>query len=271
MQLLPVNHSPGIPFIELQSIDSTNNYALAQIHANLAQPGTCYFAHEQTAGKGQRGKFWASEKGANIVLSVVLQPFFLQPFQQFYLSACVAVATHGFLSNYTGENLRIKWPNDLYWMDRKLGGILIENIIQSNKEVKNTKREVASAEKLVSSWKWSVAGIGVNINQTNFPENIKNPISLKQITGKNFNTVSLAKELCLSINDCYGQLNNKEADTILRLYNDALYKKGEIAKFKKGSRNFEAVVKAVNEMGQLAVQHGIEEFFDFGEVEWEIS
>jgi BirA family biotin operon repressor/biotin-[acetyl-CoA-carboxylase] ligase len=142
----------GTPFIELQSVDSTNNYALAQIHANMAQPGTCYFAHEQTSGKGQRGKSWATERGTNIILSIVLKPDFSQPFQQFQLSACAAVAARQFFSQYDGDSLKIKWPNDIYWQDRKLGGILIENIIRSQGPGGGT-------------WDWSVVGIGLNINQ----------------------------------------------------------------------------------------------------------
>ncbi len=271
MQLPSVNHTLGTPFIELQSIDSTNNYALAQIHANLAQPGTCYFTHEQTSGKGQRGKLWTSEKGANIILSIVLRPYFLQPFQQFYLSACVAVATYRFLGKYADENLKIKWPNDLYWKDRKLGGILIENIIQSNEEVENKKGGNGNKKELMSNWKWAVAGIGININQKNFPSSLKNPVSLKNITGKEFDTLHLAKEFCLSIDKYYKQLSNKGSSAILKFYNDALYKKDEVAKFKKGSRNFEAVVKAVNASGQLIVQHAFEEHLNFGEVEWEIN
>src|SRR5215469_5061577 len=129
----------GISFIELPSVDSTNNYASEQIHANMAQHGTCYFAHEQTAGKGQRGKSWASEKGANIILSIVLKPYFLQPFQQFYLSACVATATYNFLKGFAPDHLTIKWPNDIYWQNKKLGGILIENIIGEPK--KNSDNE----------------------------------------------------------------------------------------------------------------------------------
>ena len=121
----------GTPFIELQSVDSTNNYALAQIHANMAQPGTCYFAHEQTSGKGQRGKSWATERGTNIILSIVLKPDFLQPFQQFQLECLRSGRTRQFFSKYDNDSLKIKWPNDIYWQDRKLGGILIENIIRS--------------------------------------------------------------------------------------------------------------------------------------------
>jgi BirA family biotin operon repressor/biotin-[acetyl-CoA-carboxylase] ligase len=269
LQLPPVNHSIGIPFIELQSIDSTNNYALARIHANLAQPGTCFFTHEQTAGKGRRGKVWASEKDANIAISIVLQPLFLQPFQQFYISACVAVATYKFLLNYTGENLKIKWPNDLYWENKKLGGILIENIIQGKKQADATKNK--SEKTLMNNWKWCVAGIGININQTNFPPDLKNPVSLKNIAGIDFNPVDLAKELCISLDNYYKELIAKGPDEILKLYNHALYKKDQTVKFKKGNRKFEAVVKNVDASGRLTVQHGIEELFEFGEIEWEIN
>jgi BirA family biotin operon repressor/biotin-[acetyl-CoA-carboxylase] ligase len=245
----------GTPFIELQSVDSTNNYALAQIHANMAQPGTCYFAHEQTSGKGQRGKSWATERGTNIILSIVLKPDFLQPFQQFQLSACVAVGARQFFSEYDNDSIKIKWPNDIYWQDRKLGGILIENVIRTHDQGSGR-------------WEWAVVGIGVNINQVNFATELKNPVSLKQITGKNFNQIELAKTLCKFIDDFYKKLANKEASSILAIYNRFLYKKGEMVKLKQDNRIFSGVIKNVTPMGQLVVQHSIEEQFDFGEIEW---
>lgn len=255
MPLPSPGYSLGSPFIELQSVDSTNNYALAQIHATLAQPGSCYFAHEQIAGKGQRGKSWATEKDANITMSVVLTPNFLQVFQQFQLSACVAVATHDFLRRYANGSVKIKWPNDLYWMDKKIGGILIENVLgDRNKQLK--------------MWTWAVVGIGVNVNQTAFPAAIKNAGSLKQMTGKHFDLVSLAKELCESLDLFYKKLMSEGLNPILDQYNDVLYKKNEIVKFKRGNRVFEATVKKVTEAGQLLVHHAIEERFDFGDVEW---
>ena len=242
------------PFIELQSVDSTNNYALSQIHANMAQPGTCYFAHEQTSGKGQRGKSWATERGANIILSIVLKPDFLQPTQQFQLSACIAVATRQFFDGYDRGSIKIKWPNDIYWQDRKLGGILIENIVRSKPDGGN--------------WDWAVVGIGVNINQTNFGSESKNPTSLKQITGKSFDQIELAKELCVSIDDSYRNLIKEETNAILKMYNQFLYKKGELVKLRKDNRVFSATIKNVTPTGQLVVQHGVEEQFDFGEIEW---
>ena len=274
MPLTPVNHPLGTPFVELQSIDSTNKYALAQIHANLARPGTCYFAHQQTAGKGQRGKAWISEKDLNITLSIVLKPF-LQPFQQFYLSVCVAVATHRFLSNYVSNDLRIKWPNDLYWIDQKLGGILIENVISGDNagQISDDDRitadnEQPSIDHPSSNWKWSVVGIGININQTNFPDQLENPVSLKQITGKDFNTIQLAKELCRTIDHFYNRLMIDRLLLNLDLYNHFLYKKNKVVHFRKGNQNFHATVKSVNENGQLVIQHSVEEEIDFGQLEW---
>jgi len=255
LPLPSVSSSPGIPFIELQSVDSTNNYALGQIHANLAQPGACYFAHEQTAGKGQRGKSWATEKGSNITLSIVLKPTSLQAFQQFLLSACVAVATHNFLDKYVDKAIKIKWPNDLYWKDKKIGGILIENILRSHR---------AGGV----SWDWAIIGIGININQTKFPADLKNPVSLKQITGKEFDPVQLAKELCRSIDHYYKHLPKKETSSYLDSYNHVLYKKNKAVKLKKGNRIFKTTIKGVSQTGQLITQHVIEERFDFGEVEW---
>lgn len=268
MPFIPVNHSLGTPFIELPSIGSTNNYALNQIHANLAQPGTCYFAHEQTAGKGQRGKTWSSEKDANITLSLVLKPSFLQAFQQFELSACVSVATHQFLNHYIPDDLKIKWPNDLYWKDRKLGGILIENVIRmGEQDGRNGDLKIKNRGQ-TANWDWAVVGIGLNINQTSFPAGVRNPVSLKQITSQHYDVTLLARELCERIDQHYKQLQEAGIDSILELYNRVLYKKDQTVKFKKDSRNFQASVESVNKAGQLIIHHSIEEKIDFGQIEW---
>ncbi|MBK6828679.1 MAG: biotin--[acetyl-CoA-carboxylase] ligase [Chitinophagaceae bacterium] len=147
--------SIGTPFVELQSVDSTNNYAREQIHAGMAQHGQAIFAHEQWAGKGQRGRHWVSEKGQNMAVSILLQPKSLPISRQFELSAAIALTVHQTLAVYLPEDLTIKWPNDLYWQDRKAGGILIENLLSSH-------------DQTGSSWNWAIAGIGININQTQF-------------------------------------------------------------------------------------------------------
>ena len=113
-----------------------------------------------------------------------------------------------------------------------------------------------------------VVGIGANINQTNFGTELKNPISLKQITGKSFDQIELAKKLCVSIDDSYRNLIKEETNAILKTYNQVLYKKGELVKLRKDNRVFSATIKNVTPTGQLVVQHGIEEQFDFGEIDW---
>lgn len=246
----------GLPFIELQSVDSTNNYARRQIHAGLAQHGMAIFTHEQLAGKGQRGKVWVAEKGANIILTVLVNPHPLQLAQQFQLSACVAVAVQEFFMKYAGDDCKIKWPNDLYWQDRKAGGILIENIV-TGKQPDSTGRQ----------WS-SIIGIGININQTSFHPEIKNPVSLKQITGKDFNTVELAKELCLVLDKWFAELIEKRFENIYNIYLDHLYKRGTKVKLKKGNKVFEAKIESVSQTGKLVTQHGIQQDFVFGEVEW---
>lgn len=251
----PTVNSIGIPFLELQSVDSTNNYARGLLHEGLAHHGLAIFAHEQVQGKGQRGKTWVSEKGANIILSVVVNPYPLRTTQQFYLTACTAVAIHDFFSNYAGNDTRIKWPNDLYWQDRKAGGILIENVIGTGSP--ETDR-----------WQWAIIGTGININQTHFSPELKNPVSLRQITGKSFDPVALAKELCNVLDEKFKELMAGGFEKIFSAYLSALYKKNETVKLRKDNRVFEATILGVSPNGKLITQHSIEEEFDFGEVEW---
>jgi BirA family biotin operon repressor/biotin-[acetyl-CoA-carboxylase] ligase len=239
----------GIPFIELLQVKSTNNYATGLIHAGMAQHGVAVFAHHQTAGKGQRNKQWQGEANKNIALSIIIKPACLTLSQSFLFSMAVAVATHRFLLNYIGEETKIKWPNDIYWQDRKAAGILIENIVQGE------------------DWKWSVTGIGININQTIFDNSKFKAVSLKQITGKEFKPILLAKELCGFLERSFTELQNSPTDILIR-YKKNLYKLNEAILLKKGSRTFTAFVKEVTTSGQLVVQSAIEEVFDVGEVEW---
>jgi BirA family biotin operon repressor/biotin-[acetyl-CoA-carboxylase] ligase len=256
---------PHSPFIELQSVDSTNNYAREQIHSirltdlPLRQTvkedkdlhGLFVFAHEQVAGKGQRGKVWASQKGENIALSVIVKPTPIPLSAQFQLSICAAVALHEFFMKYAGNDTKIKWPNDLYWQDRKAGGILIENIVSSG-----------------GQWEWAIAGMGVNINQTVFSPDLPNPVSLKQITGKSFEPLELAQELSRIFCKTWNDGVNNGFDNMYTHYLTLLYKRNEKVKLKKNNRVFEATIQSVTPTGSLLVQHGIAEEFAFGEVEW---
>lgn len=255
MPLPPSAILPESPFIELQSVDSTNNYARQLVHADLAHNKTGVFAHEQLAGKGQRGKTWLTEKAGNIALSIIIKPQVIPLADQFQLSACAAVAAQVFFATYAGDDTKIKWPNDLYWQDRKAGGILIESV-------------VSSGESGINTWEWAIIGIGININQTHFPPHLPNPVSLKQITGKTFDPVLLAKELHKIFLQQFDELTTRGFSAIYEHYLANLYKKNERVRLKKDNRAFEATIREVSKSGKLIAEHGIVEEFDFGAVEW---
>jgi BirA family transcriptional regulator, biotin operon repressor / biotin---[acetyl-CoA-carboxylase] ligase len=245
---LPIGHS----FIELGSVDSTNNYAMAQVHAGSASHGAIFFAHEQWAGKGQRGKTWASAPGENIILTAVLKPATPSMAGQFCLNAAVALSCHDLFSRYAGkEHTRIKWPNDLYWRDRKAGGILVENSIRGD------------------HWTVALAGVGININQTRFPETLRNPVSLRQITGRAFNAVDMAKELAADLEHRYEQLVSKGGKTILDKYNRRLYMTGRTVTLKYDQAAIETTIQRVTKRGELVTRDSVERRFRFGEVEWQ--
>lgn len=178
----------GAPLIELSTIDSTNIYAMAQIKAGLAKSGSCYTADFQTNGKGQHGRVWESTKGQNLLCSYILELNTLDalknwtPADQIGFSAAIALGARAFFAAFAGSETKIKKPNDIYFSDRKAGGILIENLVRGQE------------------WTWAVIGIGMNINQTEFsPEALNsvssNPISLQEITNKSWDIKQMQRHL----------------------------------------------------------------------------
>lgn len=239
----------GDPFIILDSIDSTNSYAIQQVHDHLASHGQVFFALEQFGGKGQQGKVWKTEPGANITMSVILLPAQDFPTYPFLFNAAVSLACLDFLSTHIGEEARIKWPNDLYWRDRKAGGILIENFVKG------------------SRWNAAVIGVGINVNQVRFDPELPNPVSMKQITGKTADVKALALELCAHIGLRWQQFLLFPG-SILAEYQTAMYKVGKKARFRSGNRNFEAVVGGTDKDGLLILLTPLEEKFRLGEISW---
>ena len=240
-------------FIILRQVDSTNNYAMAKVHAGMAKHGDAWFTNHQTAGKGQRGKVWVTGPGDSIALSIVFLPKHLGTLSPFQLSTAVALGLRDFYSGYAGDRTFIKWPNDIYWNDRKAAGILIENKYSGK------------------DWKWAVAGIGVNINQLNFDVHLGNPVSLKQVTGKTFDTIILARQLHQKVLQRTASLLTNPYHLMLAEYNRYLYKAGQPVKLKKDNMVFETVVQGVSAQGQLLTKDVIEKQFEFGEVEWVIK
>lgn len=229
----------------LEQTESTNNYAMQQLHAGIAGHGSAWFARFQSQGKGQRGKQWISKPDESILLSVCIQPPTQFRPQQFHFNALVATTCAEFLENVINGPVQLKWPNDLYWRDRKAGGILIENTLQG------------------SIWKWAVIGIGLNVNQENFEGLNKAAVSVYQLTGKKLDPTILAQQLHEAILDAFE--NCPHNDDILQTYNEKLYMRNEKVVLKQGENKFETIVRGVKEDGELMTDEGN---YRFGDVEW---
>ncbi|HEY0298123.1 MAG TPA: biotin--[acetyl-CoA-carboxylase] ligase [Arachidicoccus sp.] len=241
----------GKPLTILDEVDSSNNYAIEQAMNGAARHGAAFMAKNQTAGKGQRGRSWNTETGKNIALSVLLDMTETHTDKQFALIVSVALAVHDLFKKYASDETKIKWANDIYWRDRKAVGILIENKFFGQ------------------SWQWAVAGIGVNVNQTAFDEALKSKaVSLKQITGKDFDTVELTKELCECLDKRFCQFKAEKFDELLDAYNENLYKKNEAVRVKYNHEIFEVIVQHVDQSGNLWIEGAPKAFFTFGEIEW---
>jgi len=235
----------------LNSVDSTNNYAMGVIKEGLALHGNAFFAWEQTHGKGRRGKEWKTEAGKNIMMSIIVKTDVLAIYNQFYLNIAVSLGCLNFFKNYAGTPASIKWPNDIFWNDRKAGGVLIENVIFGN------------------NWQWAVIGIGLNINQTKFNvENVFAPVSLKQITGKDYNIIDLANELYECVLYNYEKIQTHAFKEMFSDYNSHLFGLNKKVKLKKGNIVFETTLKSVSPQGKLITADTLERQFEFDEVKW---
>jgi len=225
----------GSPFHVLAVVDSTNNYAMAEVNSGNVTNGSAYFAMEQFAGKGQRGKQWHSPPGENIVLTVVVQPP-IKLSQQFLLSATIALGAADFFAKYAGDETRIKWPNDLYWRDRKAGGILIENVLRG------------------SQWQYAIVGMGININVPQFPGGLVNPVSLRQITGKEWDSLALAQDLCSFLDRRCNDLPLVSEKALLDEYKSKLFRYQETGLYKMDGEFFSGIIRDVLPSGLLQLE-----------------
>ena len=186
----------------LSECDSTNT-RLKQLLATGQAPDYIYAGY-QTAGRGQTGNGWESERGKNLTCSILVESQKSKVESLFDLNVAVSVAVHRAVTGYglrvTGDEVTIKWPNDIYWKDKKLAGILIENAIVGN-EVR-----------------YAIAGIGLNVNQTEFRSDAPNPISLRQITGREQDIDELMKRL-------YDEVQKATEEDVWDYYRAHLYRR----------------------------------------------
>ncbi len=239
------------PIVRIPGTDSTNNYANHQLREKDIQEGTVFLTYEQTSGRGQLKNIWESETGKNLTFSIVLYPDFLEIRRQFMLSKVIALGINSALNKYVG-NLKIKWPNDIYAGNQKLGGILIENSI------------------MYGLLKSSVIGIGLNVNQTIFKSNAPNPVSLKALTNQHYNCERILTEVLSGINQYYALLRQGEEEKIDQEFISVLYQLNENHDYMAEGEVFKGQIIGVNEIGQLQIRKEDGEIleFHFKEVEF---
>jgi len=236
--------------IHIKECGSTNN-ELAEINKEKPQEeNTILWSDFQMAGKGQRGSSWESEKGKNLLFSTILYPG-IKANEQFIISQIVSLAVADCLLKYT-SNITIKWPNDIYWQEKKICGILVENILDGENITQ------------------SIAGIGINISQTKFIGNAPNPVSLKQITGEKYNLFEILNDLRVNIHNYILQLKNGETDPVRQRYKDLLFRNEGYHLYSDDNGNFEAIIKDIEPSGLLILEtkEGKEKSFAFKEVRY---
>ena len=223
--------------IKLNAIDSTNSYLKKLATETLIESYTVVVAKFQTAGRGQVGSKWVSENGKNLTFSTLINFNNFKAEHQFYLSMAVSLSILNTVKNYVKIPLAIKWPNDILTAKDKVAGILIENVLSGN------------------IIKYSVIGIGLNVNQKQFPKSIENVTSLKNIEGIDFNKDKLLKSIITNIKYYIGYIQNEGFLKLKELYLASLYKYNQPTMFEdKYGTVFLGKIVDVFEDGRLVIE-----------------
>lgn len=236
MAISPTTLFTGQQLVWLPACPSTNSEAQQLLRENRASEGCTVITDDQTAGRGQRGNQWLAAPGENLTLSVVWLPTFLDANQQFLLSQAVALGVYDWAEALLQPTpqLRLKWPNDLYFGTKKFGGILIENSL--------------SGAKIQSS----IVGIGLNVNQQHF--SVPTATSLSVLTGRHFQREALAAALLECLERRYLQLRAGQVGQLRRAYLAALYRYQEWHDYEVAGRRVRGQIVGVEEDGRLAVE-----------------
>ena len=183
---------------KFDSLESTNKYCEA-LDLSQVEDFTCYWTLEQTAGIGQRGNHWEAAPKQNLTFSLVLHPSFLPADRQFKLTESLSLALVDFLSPFTFHlSPSIKWPNDIYVGGKKICGTLISTHLTTHHSSLITHHS--------SLFTSAICGIGLNVNQCDFPDWVPNPTSLALLTDKQYDLESLLQQLLACIEKRYNAL-----------------------------------------------------------------
>ena len=235
--------------IYLPTCQSTNDEAALLLQQGAVAEGTLVLTDHQLAGRGQRGNNWQAAPGQNLTFSIVLKPTFLTATEQFRLNVAVSLGVWEGLMPLLDNELKIKWPNDLYHKNQKIGGILIENVLQS------------------SRLETTIIGIGINVNQVNFDN--PHATSLRNITHQTYDLREVLDDLLLKIEENYLLLRNGHYNRLKMRYLQNLYRYQEIHLFRQNDTIFEGIIIGVGETGKLAVQIDNElQHFDLKEINY---
>lgn len=228
----------GQNLIKLSYVDSTNNYLKLLTSKSEPLPeGTAIMADNQFAGRGQRESVWQSSPGQNLTFSIYLLPGFIPLTKSFLLNVIVSIGVYDALYPYLGDDLSVKWPNDIYYKHYKIGGILIENAISG------------------IGFKHSIVGIGLNVNQLDFDDAISaKASSLSLILQRNVDLLILFNEICYAIESAYLNVKQGDAESFINKYVEKLYLFNERAMFRQNENIFEGQIVGVSTEGYLQIR-----------------
>lgn len=224
-----------IRWIRHDKLTSTNLLVADLLRKEKPREGLVVCSDYQQAGKGQGANSWHSSRGENLLMSLLLFPAFLSASHQFHLSRVVSVALCEVL-NSLGADPVIKWPNDILCTRGKMAGILLEHGISGG------------------SISHTIAGIGLNLNQSKFPVFPQPASSLLLETGRRTDPQEVAEILVDKIMFRYQKLKEGEEEKLEKEYLDRLFRLGEPSRFKAGDKIFEGIIRGVNEYGELLVE-----------------
>lgn len=243
----------GQNLIRLVTVDSTNDYLknLASKSEPLPE-GTVIMADHQSQGRGQQNGKWVVEPGKNLTFSIFFKPSFLPIEKQFLLNTAISVGVQTAMHKVLGDGVLIKWPNDIFYKNKKMGGILIENTL-SHVGIKQ-----------------SVIGIGLNVNQQDFDEELaEKATSIINILHQEYDLKILLADICNAIEAAYLRLKAKQYTQLKSLYTDSLYLFNTKAKYRSNGHYFNGTIVGVEETGILLLEiEGEIQRFNFKEIEF---
>lgn len=224
-----------VRIIRLGQTDSTNRW-LREYNGEERTGMTVAVADEQTAGRGCGTNTWESEPGKNLTFSLLIHPSAVPSNRQFVLSMAKALALKAALDEYLSEGITLKWPNDIYWHDRKIGGTLIELSVSG------------------SSIHRCILGTGINVNQRTFTSNAPNPVSLIQITGRETPVAELLDKVIHHFQSYYAQVEQGHFEDIMQAYRQAMYRREGFHRYRDSHGEFSASIAGVECGGHLLLR-----------------